>query len=137
MENQLPVTITLNDELVVQFNKLQSITNKLEAQFNFQTMSAGWYGDEDNIVQISLSVESQQSFTAKINQPTDIEPIDYSDDVVSFFDEANNLMHCFVALTENEVLLLNEHPKLMASFVDKKLSKVLSLLAKELGFSEV
>ncbi len=47
MIEQLPIIITVSDELVIILPKLNSVKNRLEAQFNFQTMTANWYGDED------------------------------------------------------------------------------------------
>jgi hypothetical protein len=137
MSVQLPISIKLNDELKCQFVKLKSITNKLEAQFNFQTMTAGWYGDEENIVDICLSVETPISFNEQTDTPSMNERIDYADDAVSFFDKDNNILHCFVALTESELILLDEHTKLLAGFVEKKLCKVLNLIAERLSFSPI
>ncbi|MCW8833020.1 MAG: hypothetical protein OQK03_06855, partial [Colwellia sp.] len=64
MSEQLPISIIVNTELAMQFGKVNSIANKLEAQFNFQTMTANWYGDEDNIFFIQLHVDTPQSFVS-------------------------------------------------------------------------
>jgi len=137
MNVQLPISIKLNNDLVRQFKKLPSLANKLEAQYNFQTMTSGWYGDEDNIIDIILSLENYVSFAEQVEQSISIERVDYADDVVSFFDKKINVLHCFVALTENEIVLLAQHEKLISGFLDKKLSKVLNLIALELGVSSI
>ena len=57
MTEKLPISIYVCDHLTKQFINFNSITNKLAAQFNFQAMTANWYGDEDNILFIQLWLE--------------------------------------------------------------------------------
>lgn len=137
MRVQLPITIKINHELAVQFMKLKSFVNKLEAQFNFQTMTAGWYGDEDNIVGICFSLESPESFEQVTSNTQLLDKITLADDVISFFDQEKNLRICFVAITETEQNLLEQHTKLLKGYIDKKLSKALNLLTNELDVPEI
>lgn len=136
MTLQLPITIKVNAELLAHFDKLSSIVNRLEAQYNFQTMTAGWYGDEENIVGICFSLESPASFEQAILNSL-LDKITHADDVISFFDPTKSLRRCFVALTEAEQELLQQHAKLLKGLIDKKLSKALNLLANELGVAEI
>lgn len=136
MNIELPITIVINELLTEQFDKLSSVVIKLEAQYNFQTMTAGWYGDEENIVGICFSLESTKSFEQAISN-TLHDKITHADDVISFFDPEKNLRCCFVAITETEQNLLKEHTKLLRGLIDKKLSKALNLLANELGVPEI
>ncbi|MDG1751351.1 MAG: hypothetical protein P8I03_06785 [Thalassotalea sp.] len=117
--------------------KLKSFVNKLEAQFNFQTMTAGWYGDEDNIVGICFSLESPESFEQVTSNTQLLDKITLADDVISFFDQEKNLRICFVAITETEQNLLEQHTKLLKGYIDKKLSKALNLLTNELDVPEI
>ena len=62
MTVSLPISIHVCENLIEQFSKIMSVCNKLEAQLNFQTMTANWYGDEDNILLVRLCLETPQSF---------------------------------------------------------------------------
>lgn len=130
----LPISLSCNIELTEQFEKLHSILNKLEAQLNFQTMTAGWYGDEAHIIDIKLMVETEDSFHRKIDNNTHKQACrkDFADDVVCFIQQTPEKVFCYIALTQSEVALLTEHNKLLAGFVDKKLTKVINLTASEL-----
>ena len=66
MTEQLPINIEVSKPLTVLYPKIVGISNKLEAQFNFQTMTANWYGDENNIITIKLFLESSSSFTHQL-----------------------------------------------------------------------
>lgn len=137
MTTQLPISIKVNNQLIEQFAQLKSLANKLEAQYNFQTMAAGWYGDEKNIVEIGFSLETPQSFEQAISKTLLSDKLTLADDVISFYDASTNIRICFVAIIEAEQKLLAEHAKLLKGFIDKKLSKALNLLANELGVSEI
>ncbi len=74
MPEKLPISIQVCDELAQQFIKIISISSKLEAQFNFQTMTANWYSDEDSIWFVRLHIETPQTFltqkkTTKLIKP--------------------------------------------------------------------
>ena len=149
MTEQLPISIYVSDDLSKQWLNLNSITNKLEAQFNFQTMTANWYGDENNILFIQLLLETPQGFTKlkeslqesakdkqQIKQVKTFE--NYSDDVFSFTDEkAPQQLMCTIAITEVEQRLLNKQAKLLAGLVQIKLQKVLNIIAKQLNLSSI
>jgi hypothetical protein len=137
MNNQLPITIKINRELEEQFTKLKSLANKLEAQFNFQTMTAGWYGDEDNLIDISFSIETPESFKEVFLNETIMNKVELADDVISIADEKVNIRRCFVSITEKEQNILYQHPKLLNGVVEKKLSKVLNILAREFKVLEI
>ncbi len=44
MTELLPITITVDVELAKQLTRLNSVANKLEAQFNFHALTANWFG---------------------------------------------------------------------------------------------
>ncbi len=137
MTEQLPIAIMVNEALMAQFTKLKSVTNKLEAQFNFQTLTANWYGEEDNILQITLSLETASSFMWQKQQAHIGLVTEYADDVFSIHNNENNMMECFIALTTSEVSLLAQQEKLLPGFIQTKTLKVLNLIAKQLGFPAV
>jgi hypothetical protein len=49
MTEKLPIAIMPSNDLMAKFKQIKSVSNKLEAQFNFQTLTANWYGDENTI----------------------------------------------------------------------------------------
>ena len=104
MTENLPITIKVNDDLCDKFSKLKSVSNKLEAQFNFQTLTANWYGDEEDILMIQLSLETPESF--KKNQEeleqlsrSDVSVSHFSDDVISCLNKGEQQLFCVIAPT--------------------------------------
>jgi len=129
MTEQLPITIKSNIELIEKFVQIKSVTNKLEAQFNFQTMTAGWYGDEDNILFINLFLETPEDFLFQQRQTQVGEKNEFADDVISYFDQKQKQIDCFISLTDAEQQLLVKQKKLLSPFIQTKLQKVLNLIA--------
>lgn len=138
MTEQLPINIEVSKPLTVLYPKIVGISNKLEAQFNFQTMTANWYGDEDNLLSLTLHImlpdqyhtQQQSENTADITQKI------YADDVFSN-EEPLNKINAFLALTEKEQLLLEQHNKLLAGFIDTKIRKVINLIAADRQLSPI
>lgn len=122
-------------ELRSQFSKITSIANKLEAQLNFQTLTANWYGDEETILAIKLSFETPDTFNqhqAGIKDSADISTIKkFSDDVICIINQPALKIFCYIALTPSELELLSSQPKIIAGFIQAKSSKVLNLIAQE------
>jgi len=139
MTEQLPISIYACDDLMQQFAKITSVCNKLEAQFNFQTMTANWYGDEDNVLFVRLCLETPQSFTLlkKIQPQQDRK--NYSDDAFSYFESRENKQNLIshIAITEAELTMLNQQNKLLAGLIHIKLQKVLNLIAKQLKLDAI
>ena len=142
MTEQLPITITINSELLDTFSKIQSVCNKLEAQFNFQTLTANWYGDEENILTIQLSLETPTSFRVRQDELQNIASHEiavkhFSDDVVSSMSNTEQQLHCYIAMTTSELDLLIAQPKLLAGFIQIKLHKVLNLIAEKQSLAQI
>jgi hypothetical protein len=139
MTEQLPISIDACDELVQQYTKIISVNNKLEAQFNFQTMTANWYGDEDNILFVKLFIETPARFILQKNELNDNNLQHYSDDAFSYLNnrEKEQMLICHVAITETELTLLENQPKLLAGLLQVKLQKVLNLIAKQLQLDAI
>ena len=141
---QLPISIFACDNLTLQFGKIISVCNKLEAQFNFQTMAANWYGDEDNILFVRLCIETPQSFEALKKTQAQHEIQSHSDDVFSYYDfsqdekiEQNQTLIYHIAITNIEVAMLNKQNKLLTGLLHVKLQKVLNLIAKQLKLTPI
>ena len=137
MTESLPLSIHACDTLLQQFTNLVSVCNKLEAQFNFQTMIANWYGDESLSFQVQLSLETSQSFMlCKKNRASDV-ITNYSDDVFSYHGQTEypQTIMCCIAMTDSELIMLTEQPTLIEKFLYVKLEKVLNLVAKQLKFA--
>jgi len=139
MTEQLPISIYACDDLMQQFAKITSVCNKLEAQFNFQTMTANWYGDEKNILFVRLSIETPQSFVLQQKKQPQHEAKNYSDDVFSYYEksEKKQTLICHIAITETELTMLNQQNKLLAGLLHIKLQKVLNLIAKQLELETI
>lgn len=129
---QLPLTIKASSDLTEKFQKLNSNLNKLEAQLNFHTLTANWYGDEEDILNVMLCVMSSESF---IVQRELLETVNDNHMKIEFFSD--DVLHCaqkqqsecYIALTASELSLISEKPKVLADFLRIKLSKVLNLIA--------
>ncbi len=134
MTEQLPISIHISDNLIQQFAKIISVCNKLEAQLNFQTMIANWYGDEDSTTFVQLSLDTPDSFAEHKKNKAHQEVQNYCDDVFSYRGnmQQKQLVICHIAITDSELALLNQQSKLLAGLLRVKLQKVLNLLAKQL-----
>lgn len=141
MTEQLPISIHVSDDLTKQLVNVNSIINKLAAQFNFQAMTANWYGDEDNILFIQLLLETPQRFVnqqekQKENQQTkQVKTLKvHSDDVFSFVDDKDpQQLICIIAITTSEQELLDQQAKLLGGLLQVKLQKVLNIIAQQLN----
>jgi len=129
MTEKLPISIQPSNELMDKFVKIRSVSNKLEAQFNFQTLTAGWYGNEDDILSINLMVDTAEDFLLQKIHNHQGNITEFADDVFSFYDVNNNQTICFVAITQAEQKLLTEQTKILPGFIQAKLQKVLNLIA--------
>ncbi len=131
MINDLPISIFSSDILIKKFVKIASIVVKHEAHFNFQTLAAGWYEKEDDILNIDLTLLSLDEFHKK----TELEQFgiktEIADDVLSYFFKSSNKVTCFIALTDAEEELIIQQPKLLANYIKIKLLKVLNCIATE------
>ncbi|PKG85375.1 hypothetical protein CXF85_07245 [Colwellia sp. 75C3] len=142
MTETLPITIKVNNDLFDKFSKLKSVSNKLEAQFNFQTLTANWYGDEDDILIIQLCLETPESFKQRQEEleqlsPSEVSISHFSDDVVSCFNKDEQQLLCTIAITSSELDLLVLQPKLLAGFIEAKLRKVLNLIAQQQSLASI
>jgi len=144
MTEQLPISIYACEHLMQQFAKITSVCNKLEAQFNFQTMTANWYGDEGNILFVRLCIETPQGFVLQKKMQPRHAAHNYSDDVFSYYafghdekSEKEHLLICHIAITDTELTILNQQNKLLARLLQIKLQKVLNLIAKQLKLDTI
>lgn len=134
MIETLPITINLVKDLNEKFSKLTSICNKLEAQFNFQTLTANWYGNEEKIFTIRLFLDVPLSFSKHQEELetlscSGVDVSHFSDDVISCFNHDEQDLLCYVAITHSELTLLELKPKILSGFLQAKLHKVLNLIA--------
>ena len=142
MTETLPITINVNNNLLNKFTNIKSVINKLEAQFNFQTLTANWYGDEEEVLTIQLSLETPTSFE-QFNKTLDslssgsVNISHFSDDVVCCFNESDYQLHCTIAITASELDLLVLQPKLLADYIQAKLRKVLNLIAQQQSLTSI
>jgi hypothetical protein len=142
MTEVLPITITVNKDLLAKFSKIKSVSNKLAAQFNFQTLTANWYSDEEDILIIQLSLETPTSFEqckgalAKLSG-SEIIISHFSDDVFCCFNKVDQQLLCTIAITASELDLLTLQPRLLAGYIQAKLYKVLNLIAQQQSFTRI
>jgi len=133
MTEELPISFKACDELQAIFPSLNSVTNKLEAQLNFQTLAAGWYGDEENILLISLYLQSPEDFAFQQTQSNGGDLTYFADDVFSYHNQQDQQLSCYIAITETELQLLSQQQKLLAGYLQKKVLKVINLIAIKLS----
>jgi hypothetical protein len=140
MTERLPITIEHSTELTSLLSqKFNSTLNKLEAQLNFQTMMANWYGDEYDVIAIALCLHTPNEFdTLRASNENKVNFLGFSDDVFSMasHDNSSNLT-CHIAITKTELSLLIKQSKLQAPLLNAKLIKVLVLLAQQLNLPEL
>jgi hypothetical protein len=139
LTEKLPITIDVCDYLNQQFSKINSICNKLEAQFNFQTMRANWYSDEDNVLCVRLFVETPKSYDIHIKSQLEHSIHNYSDDVFRFYrsNEDKHELNCYIAITDIELSLLDKKNEILSALLNIKLKKVINLIAKDLKLNEI
>jgi len=142
MAEQLPITINIHSDLADKFPRIKSVINRLEAQFNFHTLTANWYGDEENILLIQLALETpvsfrQQQIELEQKSLVEVEISNFSDDVICRFNNTEQQLLCNIAITESELTLLEGQPKLLAGFIQAKLHKVLNLIAKQQSLASI
>ena len=142
MNETLPIIINVNKALLDKFINIKSVSNKLEAQFNFQTLTANWYGDEEKVLAIQLSLETPESFEQHKDaldnlSGNNVSISHFSDDVVCCFDENDYQLHCTIAITAKELNLLTLQPALLAGYIQAKLRKVLNLIAQQQSLASI
>lgn len=137
MTEQLPISIQVSDNLIVEIANVAAISNKLEAQLNFHTMTANWYGDEDNMLQINFFLLHMNELQhIEKNKNSDLEKEFLADDVM-IISSLDRLVDCHVAITASELLLLQQTPRLLSSYLGKKLTKVLNLVAERYDLEKI
>ncbi|WP_085300010.1 hypothetical protein [Cognaticolwellia mytili] len=137
MTEQLPISIQVSDDLVAQINNIAAICNKLEAQLNFHTMTANWYGEEENILLINFNLVGSNEFDSSNDSAEKMIKKDFLADDVFILSSTNKLLDCHVAITASELPLLQQKPKLLSGYLGKKLTKVLNLIAQQQGFEKI
>ena len=137
MTEQLPISIKINTGLIEVFSRLEPVINKLEAHVNFQTLAAGWYGDEENITFITLSLETPTSFLRQQKLAVQGHYTCFADDVYSLYDKESNQINCYICITATEQALLSKQDRILSAFIQTKLLKVLNLIAVEQNLSPI
>lgn len=137
MTDQLPIVIRVSDALIFEIKNIAAISNKLEAQLNFHTMTANWYGDEENILQINFYLLNMAEFSCREKCRENKTKAEFlADDVLMISSEAR-MIDCYVAITAAELKLLKQTPKLLSGYLGKKLTKVLNVFADDYQFEKI
>ena len=137
MTEQLPISIRVSDDLIAEINNIVAISNKLEAQLNFHTMTANWYGDEENILEINFYLLCMAELKdSEVSQSHVVKKECLADDVL-MVPLSNKHVDCYVAITASEQGLLLQTPKLLSGYLGKKLTKVLNLIAERYQFEHI
>ncbi|MGB1261816.1 MAG: hypothetical protein ACPG52_02805 [Cognaticolwellia sp.] len=137
MTEQLPISIRVSDDLLAKISTIAAVSNKLEAQLNFHTMTANWYEDEESILWINFQLLDAAEFnTCSENQASTSKQELLADDVQLFSLDSQHC-ECHVAITASELQLLQTAPKLLSGYLAKKLTKVLNMIAQRQGFEKI
>lgn len=131
MASDLPIKIKIAPELVATYKNIKSVAEKLAAQLNFKTLTAGWYGIEDDILKIQLIIDTEKQFVSHRASQYQGQLTEFSDDVMSFFQADNKQIVCYIAITDGEQKLLLARAKIMTVWMRTKLEKVLNLIANQ------
>ncbi|WP_077338897.1 hypothetical protein [Pseudocolwellia agarivorans] len=131
MEDNLPISIMASETLLAEYVKLKGIINKQEAHVNFQTLAAGWYEDENNVLTIKLYIEKHDEYLQLVSLNTLGNKIEVADDVMLYIN--NKDISCFVAITESEIKLLDKEPKILSGYITMKVKKVINEIAEKQG----
>tara|TARA_R110000744_G_scaffold78514_5_gene154654 strand:+ start:4717 stop:5133 length:417 start_codon:yes stop_codon:yes gene_type:complete len=135
MTETLPIAIQVSDALVAEIKNIASVSNKLEAQLNFHTMTANWYSDEANILMINFYLVSISELKNATTHAGSVDLETLADDVL--MSTKISLLDCHVAITSAELVLLEQQPKLLSGYLAKKLTKVLNLIADRHKFAHI
>ena len=137
MTDQLPIAIRVSDELMLEIKNIAAISNKLEAQLNFHTMTANWYGDEENILQINFYLLNMTEFSCREECRANKTKAEFLADDVLMISSETRMVDCHVAITAAELQLLKQTPKLLSGYLGKKLTKVLNVIADNYQFEKI
>jgi len=136
MTEQLPISIQVSNDLVAEIKNIAAIGNKLEAQLNFHTMTANWYGDEANISLINFYLITTHELGNVARQVDNLDAEAIADDVL-LLSTKNRLLDCHVAITHAESKLIQQQPKLLSGYLAKKLTKVLNFIADRQKLAQI
>ncbi len=136
MTETLPITIKSSDDLIDQISNIASICNKLEAQLNFHTMTANWYGEEENVLLINFQLISINEYNHPTSSANQVFEEALADDV-RLLSSTNDLVDCQVAITLAEFELIKQQPKILSGYLAKKLTKILNLIADKYQLEQI
>lgn len=110
---------------------------RLEAEVNFQTMLAGWYGDEDKLPAIEIAFTSGTGFESFLSEQSTMVVNQLADDVFYRFNPDKKQATGFVCFTESELSLIEQHAKLLPGIAKAKLVKLIFAIAESLELPAV
>ncbi|MDO6427271.1 hypothetical protein Q4489_09620 [Thalassotalea sp. 1_MG-2023] len=128
MSEALPITITAADEAKKSLPAIISVINKLEAQLNFITLTAGWFADPEHELAITFAINCLPFFPEQ-QFPVSDEFIALADDVHFAYHDEHRKYQCYVQLTDTEIALAKQKKSILAAILDKKLTIVLNEIA--------
>lgn len=131
MEETLPVTISASQSLLQRYVKFKGVINKQEALINFQTLAAGWYEVEEDITEIEIYIVNSQEYIEQSDTENFGVLSEIADDL-SIYTKSKKVT-CFLAITDNEILLLDKEPKVLSGYITIKVKKVINEIAKTKG----
>lgn len=140
VEEELPINVQVGSELSSAFPKMNGICQRLSAQLNFQTMTAGWYGEEGEELCFLFSLDISSVYDNnkclfQAEQTNDIEFVSLSDDVCFSHKKNVNQVNVLIAITEAELVFLKEHTAALKKYLETKIVKVVNLTAKKLNLA--
>lgn len=134
---KLPVSVFANDELKAWFKNISQVMARLEAEVNFQTMLAGWFGNEELLPQMEVCFTSATGFVSFQQEDTHLESKQLADDVFYRFDTDKKRATGFIHFTESELSLIEQHQKLLPGIAKAKLVKLLRDIGQTLNLPPV
>ncbi|WP_286232623.1 hypothetical protein [Thalassotalea sediminis] len=130
MSETLPISLHVASDAQHSLVKICSVANRLEAQLNFITMTAGWFADPENEILIEFYINSSPYFPEK-QFPASDEFIVLADDVHLAYYKSEHCYQCYIELTVAEVNAAKQKNAVLTAILDKKLSIVLNKIANK------
>lgn len=128
----LPVQISAHENVLAMYPVLKKALHQIEAHINFKTLAAAWYENEDDIIDIDCNFLTPDHFnTLHQSEREQTGYINIADDVFYLFDQNSQKLYCHIQITPAEGSLFITQPKVIKPLLEKKIIKILNVIAKE------
>ena len=127
MQDGFPITVALDKPL----KSASKLAAKIEAWINFQALTAGWFGDESQVLNFEFTIVTSETFIEHLNNP-DIHHWTVAENhQYAFIHHSNDLQtKALITLSQQDVGDVEQALK-------GKLATVANLVVREYGLAEL